>query len=216
MNEPNSRSPILEDIGYWRLTDELTVVQAALLVADEDPGTKAEMVESLSNENRPPRYEAAKQAIKTALLKEQIKGELVHEEYYDQEIEELFEQPGTVDIFRSRVNVESLRGWLESRGFDHGFFFPQRTEKPDYMDRNHEHYAPKLAAAVGAWLATVDNSTLQGKHPKQALMKWLRENAADYEITDGEGNPQEYPLEEIAKIANWKPTGGAPKTPGQD
>lgn len=84
----------------------------------------------------------------------------------------------------------------------------------DYLDTSHERYAPKLAAVVGAWLACGDPEALRGKHPKQAVMKWLRENAADFGLTDDDGNPQENTIDEIAKIANWKLTSGAPKTPG--
>ena len=48
-------------------------------------------------------------------------------------------------------------------------------EAPNYLDRANPRYAPKLEAAVRAWQAVTDPV---GKHPKQALAKWLRENAA--------------------------------------
>ena len=53
----------------------------------------------------------------------------------------------------------------------------------------------------------------KGKTPKQALLKWLREHAAEYDLTDDEGNPQEKVIEELGKVANWKPEGGASSTP---
>ncbi len=111
----------------------------------------------------------------------------------------------------SRVQVESLKEWLVSRGFRQGFFFPERTETPDYLDPGNPRYAPKLAAAVRAWQAVTDPA---GRHPKQALTKWLRENAAEFDLTDDEGKPNETGIEETAKVANWQPGGGAPKTPG--
>ena len=111
----------------------------------------------------------------------------------------------------SRVEVESLKEWLASRGFRRGFFFPERTETPDYLDPGNSRYAPKLAAAVRAWQAVTDPA---GRHPKQALAKWLRENAAEFGLTDDEGKPNETGIEEAAKVANWQPGGGAPKTPG--
>jgi hypothetical protein len=55
---------------------------------------------------------------------------------------------------------------------------------------------------------------LKGKHPKQALVKWLREHAAELQLADDEGIPNETGIDEAAKVANWQPTGGAPKTPG--
>ena len=53
-----------------------------------------------------------------------------------------------------------------------------------------------------------------GKHPKQALDKWLREHAAEFGLTDDEGKLNEQGIEDAAKVANWQPGGGAPKTPG--
>ena len=68
-----------------------------------------------------------------------------------------------------------------------------------------------LAAAVKAWQAVTDP---KGKSPKQALDKWLREHAADFGLTDDEGNPVNQAIEDCSKIANWQPGGGAAKTPG--
>jgi len=100
---------------------------------------------------------------------------------------------------------------LASRGFRTGFFFPNATDSPNFLDRGNPRYAPKLAAAVLAWQAVTDPC---GKHPKQALMRWLREHAAEFGLTDDEGKPNETGIEEVAKVANWQPGGGAPKTPG--
>ena len=111
----------------------------------------------------------------------------------------------------SRVEVESLKEWLASRGFAEASSFPERTEAPDYLDPANPRYAPKLAAAVRAWQAVTEPA---GKHPKQALAKWLRENAAEFGLTDDEGKPNETGIEEAAKVANWQPGGGAPRTPG--
>jgi hypothetical protein len=46
------------------------------------------------------------------------------------------------------------------------------------------------------------------------LSKWLRENAAHLGLSDDEGKVNETGVEEVAKVANWQLTGGAPKTPG--
>lgn len=76
------------------------------------------------------------------------------------------------------------------------------------------HYAPKLAAAVAAWEAvTSDPKRLRGKSPKQALEAWLTEHAAEYDLVNKDGTPNKTGIEEAAKVANWQPAGGAPKTP---
>ena len=120
----------------------------------------------------------------------------------------------TIDPTSSRVEVESLRSWLVGRGFHTGFFFPTATGAPDYLDPDHPRYAPKLAAAVKAWLASCDESATRGKSVKQSLVKWLRENAAEFGLSDDDGKPNDTGIEETAKVANWQPGGGAPKTPG--
>ena len=123
---------------------------------------------------------------------------------------------GTLDPSASTVMVESLRIWLQGRGFRSGFFFPDARDLPDYLDVGHAHYAPKLAAAVSAWLALADRPGNVGKSPKQLLLKWLREHASDYGLTDDEGNPNQQGIDDTAKVANWQPSGGAPKTAGGD
>lgn len=112
------------------------------------------------------------------------------------------------------VHIDALRAWLTNRGICTGFFFPTATDTPDYLDPNHPRYAPKLAAVVRAWQATGDESATKGKSAKQALSKWLRENAASFKLSDEEGKPNETGIEECAKVANWQDKGGAPKTLG--
>ena len=75
-------------------------------------------------------------------------------------------------------------------------------------------YAPKLAAAVRAWNEVTSNpEALNGKTPKKALEIWLRKHANEYGLTAKDGNPNELGIEEICKVANWKPAGGASPTP---
>jgi len=50
----------MEDLDYWRVCDELSIIQAALLIAGRNPSSDAAYVERLEPENRPVGYEAAK------------------------------------------------------------------------------------------------------------------------------------------------------------
>lgn len=52
----------MKELDYWRLCEELNIVQAALLVVGEDPSC-AEYTEDQEVQNRPRGYEAAKTAI---------------------------------------------------------------------------------------------------------------------------------------------------------
>ena len=198
-----------DDLDYWRLCDELSVYEAALLIAGRSPG-KLGYVEKLPLNKQPKGYEAAKTAIRNALRSGKIKG-IIKPEFDDRVEGDPVPIIDSVNLYYSRVDVESLKTWLIGRGFQRGFFFPNPVEAPGYLDPANPRYAPKLAAAVRAWQAVTDPV---GRHPKQALAKWLREHAAEFDLSDDECKPNETGIEEAAKVANWQPGGGAPKTPG--
>lgn len=209
---------------FWRLVDELTIVQAALLVIGLDPAAYQDEIEDqgYSTAHKPKGYEAAKLAIAAALRDFRISGRHLNTEgrvtvvYSDipgvtfLESEKLHGEYTNAN--GSTVERTTLIQWLSNRGINSGFFFPEKptTTDPDYLDPNHPRYAPKLAAAVKAWQAVTDP---KGKSPKQALDKWLREHGAAYGLTDDEGKANETAIGEISKIANWNTSGGAPKTP---
>ena len=112
---------------------------------------------------------------------------------------------------KSLVSRTDLIAWLEGNNFHSGFFFPSaNTQAPDYLDPDNPRYAAKLAAAVRAWQAVTNPGK---KSPKQALEKWIRENAAVFKLTGDDGNPVAQAVEDCSKVANWQPGGGAPKTP---
>lgn len=85
------------------------------------------------------------------------------------------------------------------------------TPGAECLNSSHPRYAPKLAAALSAWLAVDANPV--GKTPKQALQDWLTANAARFGLQSAIGSLNQQGIEECAKIANWNPTGGAPRTP---
>lgn len=199
-----------ESMDYWRLCEELNIVQAGLLISGNDPSGKNSSIEELDPPFRPPGYDAAKTAVGNALRKNIVKGMLIPIYEYDINGNQCGILDGTIDVALSTVDVESLRTWLVSRGVRTGFFFPEGADTPDYLDPQHPRYAPKLAAAVSAWVAV---AVTAGKSPKQALEKWIRENAASFALSDEDGNPNNTGIEEVAKVANWQPGGGAPKTP---
>lgn len=233
----------LEISEYWRLAKELTVLQAVCLVAGIDPDSSdAVNCESWKPNERPKGYNAVKAAITHAILSKELEATIRREAWergWDEEpsaglaytkdfviaADDLDPSPSVAargliyhtapDWELTTVKVETLKAWLVAQGYRKGYFFPEPTEQPttpEYLNRKHPRYAPKLAAAISAWEATSDPGA---KSPKQALMKWLREHAAEYGMTDDEGKPNETGIEEAAKIANWQPGGGAPKTPGE-
>ena len=127
------------------------------------------------------------------------------------------------DWNKTSVSVDVLKAWLSSRGLCTGFFFPNEIKDAvDYLNRRNPRYAPKLAAAVSAWQAMADPNLMHGKAPYTAMKNWLESNYKTLELThsrDNEknrtkaGDMNKLAIEEAAKVANWLPDGGAPKTP---
>lgn len=194
----------MESMDYWRLCDELTVNQAALLIIGEDPANNAN-VELQHASNQPAGYLAAKSALLNA-----ISSKILPADNRDAWVDE--ETYNRLDFL---ISVTNLREWLVKRGITTGFFFPQiENTKPDYLDSQHSNYSPKLAAAIEAWLAVTENPELiKAKSVKQTIMVWLRSHAGRFGLIKDDGNPNESGIEEVAKVANWETKGGAPKTP---
>lgn len=197
---------------YWRLCAELSIVHAALLVVGVDPSSEAgAYCEICKPPERPKGYDAARNAIATALGNGAITGKLEPIQDVDINGNAIGIVEGSIDLHQSKVDFDSLCAWLASRGIKSGFFFPAAIRTADYLDPDHPRYSPKLAATVHAWQAVTDPV---GKTPKQALEKWLRENAARFGLVGEDGNPVTKAMEECSTIANWQTGGGAPKTPG--
>ena len=198
--------------NYWRLCDELTVRQTAFLIVGVDPDSQVGVKSrDRKNDERPSGYGAALQAITAKLRDRLIEGEHFQEIDTDINGNPVGEIDGSTDIDRSTVNAAAVARWLFYKGYRSGFFFPDGVGEPDYMNVNDARYAPKLAATVRAWEAVTDP---KGKSPKQALIKWLREHAAEFGQSDDDGVPINQAMEECSAVANWQPKGGAAKTPG--
>lgn len=215
----------MESLDYWRLCDELTIVQAALLIVGEDPAVKQDYVLNWNPENRPRGFDAAYAALKHAVTGNRLKATIRlvgrNERAYRKEIAFGDDLNGKKVAFldvpdweETTIAVDDLRDWLRGRGLRPAFFFPPTIDTPDYLDPNHANYAPKLAAAISVWkTVTADPALMRACTAKQAMVKWLRLNGDRYGLTKDDGNPNEQGIEEVAKIANWDAKGGAPKTP---
>jgi len=228
--------------SLWNLAEDFSVDDAAALIAGYNPVIVQRCRTDTSFDANFPRYPVALKAITHAITNQRLKASLRYQareygyadmmadmEYSDAlyvtasgttaEEDELLSQDHTCfykpfpDWSLSTIPRDELVRWLRSRGIRTGFFFPSATKNPDYLDPSHPRYAPKLAAAVNAWLALDDESSIRAKSPKQALTRWLRENAARFRLSDDDGKPNETGIEECAKVANWQEKGGAPKTP---
>jgi hypothetical protein len=196
-------------LGYWRLAEELSISQIAWLMLGCDPEEH-----SRNNKSAPKGYSALLSSLCAAVRRESVEAVPV---YYQRQVASYGnnsdvseDDPTNMNVQDTVIDIESLIRWLKSRGHTSGFFFGGEGSVEPYLDPDNGRYPPKLAAAVKAWIAVGDASTSQT--PKQQIAKWLRENAVDFDLTDDDGNPIETAIEDIAKVANWSPKGGAPKT----
>jgi hypothetical protein len=57
----------MDELDYWRLCDEVSVVQAALLIVGEDPSKRQDYIENEPSKNRPRGYDAVRAALVNAI-----------------------------------------------------------------------------------------------------------------------------------------------------
>ncbi len=202
----------LSSLDYWRLCDELNIIQASLLIIGNDPSSDQQYIEGWDHDKRPDGYEAVKAALLGALKNSAINGSVVEELEYDMNGNCHGTIEGSIDLKSTTIAVNEIKKWLASRGMTTGFFFPEPVFEMNFLDVKHPRYSPKLAATVTAWLEMENGGLLSGKSVKQSLEKWLRLNAKDYGLCDDEGKPNEKGIDECAKVANWNQKGGAPNT----
>ncbi|WP_273788649.1 hypothetical protein [Bartonella grahamii] len=208
-----------DGLKFWRLSEKLTILQAALLIVGLNPGKylfvnklepeKSDIYEdnlSVSSE-KTANFRAAYHAIVQAGKSNRLEIEWSYYNFSD-----------FIDADSSYVRVDDLKEWLSLRGLYPPFFFPEddsrdvKDQKYAFQDPTHPRYAPKLAAIVAAWEAV--SEVEGGKTVKGTLAKWLQQNADQYDLHNKKnGKLKKDVIEELAAVANWEPTGGAPKTP---
>ena len=192
----------MDDLDAWKLAEELSVYQIALLMSGQNPSEILAFYDYWDADLKSstlPYVSALKNAVRSKRLK------FKEVQNHDQ---------SDIDWHESTIEIESLIEWLKGRNAQDGFFLSNKEDFPAIADRTSPFYAPKLAAAVRAWTeVTSDPSSHSVKSPKQALEIWLRKHADEYGLTHKDGNPNEQGIEEISKVANWKPTGGVSPTP---
>jgi hypothetical protein len=120
---------------------------------------------------------------------------------------------------KGKIETKELIKWLSVKNIESDFFgishdkSIENTATPCYLDETNPNYSHKLAAAVKAWEAVANNPELsRGKSVKQAISKWLSDNAESLGLIH-QGKVSETAIEEISKVSNWATGGGAPKSP---
>lgn len=222
----------LKPIDFWHFCEDLTVVQAALLILGHDP---SELQSEVFKENtlfKPAGFDAIFSGITQAIINEKLNARFRSEAYElhgfvtvrngerfdrlaignDGEVCRIaYKKKPNWDL--TTVNVDDLKAWLLSRNIKPAFFFDEQSSNtPDYLDPNHPRYSEKLAATVKVWLAMNDSNLLEGKAIIPTLENWLESRYKELGLTY-KNEINKTAIKECAKVANWNPDGGATKTP---
>jgi hypothetical protein len=91
---------------------------------------------------------------------------------------------------------------LKESGVQGGFFFPHEYDGLLMLNKGHPQYSVLLAAQVEAWLYLVEHGT-GNLTPKQAAIKYLKEHAFRFALTDENGDVRERKIEELAANVNF-------------
>lgn len=194
--------------NVWLLLDQLQIRDAALLALGHDPEDWQDLDDD-PGRRPPPGYRPMVSAIFGALAAREIRGRTAA---FMKEGDIPDDLPTSPE--HSFVEADSLRQWLAARDAGLASIFDQGPQQPGYLDPLHPRYSVKLAAAVAAWNALDGFDPDGGLTPKQAAVEYLEYHAAELGLSDAKGKVNERTVDDIAKIVNWQPGGGAPRTPG--
>jgi hypothetical protein len=195
----------LESQTYWSAwghSEILTLREAACLLAGIDPGKYR-----YSNRVMPTKAEALSSALEQAIKVGSLQPFAVYgwDDNGDRAplyLNQVSPHAGISDV--STAKVEDLAVWCDKKGITH--YWPRHKERTPQTLSDSRAYPPELQAAIEAFEAVSNDPQLTvGRSVKAALTEWLRLNKTD--LSNGA-------CERIATVANWQPSGGAPKTPG--
>lgn len=210
----NSSDEYKKPSAIWKLSDTVSIVEAALLILEIEPQGVSAYIEDWGDDKKPDGYLAARGALTSSIDKKNLEGKMKCVVFqgpnggYD-------EDQFSIDYHTSHVETLALAKWLAERGYSCSTFAPPSDQSIGFRDAKHPRYAPKLAAVAEAWEA-YDESSAEPGTPKQRIAKWLRLNAPRFGLAGDDGSPMENVIEELAKVANWATTGGAPKLSSEE
>lgn len=196
----------MDSIDFWKLCSEYSIVQAALLICGALPDDLQYSVENTEH-HRPTGYVPVRTALYNAIRTESLAATVVESDQDDY-------GGRSISVHETLIRYGDLNRFLKANGMVSAFFDRPAPGAENSMHPGNAQYPRKLDAALKAWTAvTGDPERLKGKSPKQALEAWLIEHAVELGLLNRNGEPNRNGIEEICKVANWKPEGGATPTP---
>jgi hypothetical protein len=193
---------MVDDLSDWRLASTLNVYEIALLLKGYNPADYADIDPgNWPNEVRRQTYGLQK-AIQSAVESDSIEANFARDEN------------GNINWSLASIYLRSVERWMINKNYYSEFLNQSGSSYPSTLsDRHSPYFAPKLAAAVRAWKFVSSNpESLRNKRPKTAIKDWLEANAAELGLVKPDGAFNRTAIDEIAAVANWDQTGGAPAT----
>lgn len=152
---------------------------------------------------------------------DEVVGYCVDEHLSKEPLEVHFKK--TPDWQNTLIELDDLKTWLTSSKLKPKFFFSDSNPNtPEYLDKYHPRYSEKLAACINTWVALGDQSLTNGKSVKSAIDSYLIKNSQEFGLVHKKDDPKhtyekgdiiEGAKNEMTKIINWNPNGGATRTP---
>ncbi len=183
-------------LALWRAREKAAIWEVAYLTMNINPNDR-----SPNEEKRPPSYDDLMGLLISAVMD----GAIPCEKDGSDERQNMRVRLADVDAFLAQKHISGPF-------FDGSIMAAEQRAEP-YLDPDHPCYAPKLAAAVAAWTAVTAEENRAIGTPKQRMETWLKKNAANFGLLKPDGKVNEQGISDISKVANWKPEGGAAKTP---
>lgn len=213
----------MEDLEFLKkiLGGAYTIVQAALLINDENPLSTVHE-NQIDDGLKRQKYLTTVKALKTDIISRKLSADIFFDKSSKRQSGYLGLMKGEgIDLLAPRSNnitsatykdidenhttikEADLLKWLEDRNIRPPFFFPTEqkhtTALPSYMDpeNNKLTYSKRLHAAVCAWIAVqdeLDKVDFKKKFtPLTWMTKWVQDN---FDMTESAAK-------KVATVANW-------------
>ncbi|MEC7118810.1 MAG: hypothetical protein VXW65_02770 [Pseudomonadota bacterium] len=214
----------LDQSQIFALMDSFSIIEAAALIAGHPPssykynegyGDHPSFWYLDGSNDEQTVFEIARDALERAVTSGILPATIIGDPQNTRAYKNMqaWELIAELNLSKTSIQRKDLINWLKDRGCYPDFFFPE-NEVMDFMNPNHEHYSPKLAATVAAWEAAnqikqnspAEGRTIEGKTVKAWATNWLQKHAKGYGVSNGDDTKTAF--EQMAGIMNWDTTGG--------
>ncbi len=193
-------------IEQWHFAKLITIQEAALLMADENPITWDDCEEW--NKPQPDKYKITKRLILDAIESAELPiTKEVKEWETDINGNQLFELE-SLDVTKSKIKKDDVRTWLNSIGYPCDFFgTPSHNSNnindiPAYLDPVNPNYSTELAAAVNAWVTVNDGFGNPNATFKQRIIEALEESQPEWDFELNSSGKYTKEVDRISTICN--------------